>query len=59
MKSDNILAALNDIDPELIEDAEGQHKPSPGRCRSPLWLSRSSKPTASLGTLGNPSDCSR
>ena len=28
MKSDNILAALNDIDPELIEDAEGQHKPS-------------------------------
>ena len=28
MKSDNILAALNDIDPELIEDAQGQHKPS-------------------------------
>lgn len=28
MKSKNILTALNDIDPELVEDAEEQHKPS-------------------------------
>ena len=28
MKSKDIITALNDIDPELIEDAQGQHKPS-------------------------------
>ena len=28
MKSENIITALNDIDPELVEDAVGQHKPS-------------------------------
>lgn len=28
MKSKNILTALNDIDPELVEDAEGTHKRS-------------------------------
>lgn len=28
MKSENIITALNDIDPELVEDAEEQHKPS-------------------------------
>ena len=26
MKSENIITALNDIDPELVEDAEGTHK---------------------------------
>lgn len=28
MKSENIIAALNDIDPELVTDAEGSHKKS-------------------------------
>lgn len=28
MKSENIITALNDIDPELVEDAEGAHKRS-------------------------------